>query len=227
MKLPFTVEQFFQVIENYNKAVFPAQLVILLAGIITISLLFKNTANKSKWISGIIGGIWIWIGIVYHIIFFTSINPAAFVFGALFIAEGLLVLRCAFLKRNLNFILTKSIAAYTGFFLILYGLIFYPVVSYLVESSFSKTIALGLPCPSTILTFGFFILAARQFPKHLLIIPIIWAIIGVSAAINIGVVQDLMIIVAAIAATIIIYTVKKESKPVKATSEIMEKQESH
>jgi hypothetical protein len=63
---------------------------------------------------------------------------------------------------------------------------------------------MGLPCPSTIFTFGLFMLTNNKFPKSLLIIPSLWAIVGLSAAINIGVFQDLMILIAAITADIIL-----------------------
>ena len=65
---------------------------------------------------------------------------------------------------------------------------------------YENTIALGLPCPSAILTFGFLMLVSNKFPKYLLIIPTLWAVIGLSAAINFGVYQDFMLIVAAIVA---------------------------
>ncbi|MCF8230487.1 MAG: DUF6064 family protein [Bacteroidales bacterium] len=59
---------------------------------------------------------------------------------------------------------------------------------------FFKVISLGLPCPRTILTFGFLMLALQGFKKYLLIIPSIWTIIGLGAAINFGVLQDFMML---------------------------------
>jgi hypothetical protein len=94
----------------------------------------------------------------------------------------------------------------------LYGLTIYPIISYFTESSVVQTISLGLPCPSTILTFGFFILAAYKIPRHLLLIPFIWAVIGISAALNIGIYQDLMIIVAAIAAILTVFLLAKSER---------------
>ncbi len=42
MKIPFTTEQFFEVITNYNTSLFPAQLFILILGIIAALLVFSN-----------------------------------------------------------------------------------------------------------------------------------------------------------------------------------------
>jgi hypothetical protein len=204
MNLPFTTEQFFNVIEKYNLTMFPFQLIILLLGIVCLFLLHFNFSAKDRFIGSFLSILWIWIGIAYHLVFFTVINKVAFIFGAIFILQGLLIMLNTFNRRKLIFTLTFQAKDYFGYIFILYGLIIYPIISYFVEGSFGRTIILGLPCPSAIFTFGFFILTNNKFPKYLLIIPSIWAVVGLSAAINIGVVQDVMILFSAITANIIL-----------------------
>lgn len=87
---------------------------------------------------------------------------------------------------------------YLGYLFILFGLVIYPVISFAVEQSLARTIALDLPCPSTILTFGFLMLTDRKLMKYFIIIPSLWTVFGLSAAINFGVYQDFMMIVVAI-----------------------------
>ena len=204
MKLPFNTEQFFNVIEKYNLTMFPFQLIILFLGIVCIFLLHSKLLSKDKLIGIYLGVLWIWIGLAYHLTFFTVINKAAFLFGGIFILQGLLILFYSFIKNRLVFKFTLQVKDYLGYFFIFYGLIIYPIISFLVEGSFEKTIILGLPCPSTIFTFGLFLLTNYKFPKSLLIIPSLWAIVGLSAAINIGVLQDIMILIAAITAVVIL-----------------------
>lgn len=210
MKMPFTTEQFFAVIEKYNVTMFPFQIIILLLGIVCLFFLHSKLLAKDKLIGLYIGILWIWIGIAYHLAFFTEINKAAYLFGGIFILQGLLILFNTFIKNRLAFTFTFQIKDYLGFFFILYGLIIYPIISYLVEGSFEKTIIMGLPCPSTIFTFGLFMLTNNKFPKYLLIIPSLWAVVGLSAAINIGVFQDVMILIAALTADIILIRRKNE-----------------
>jgi hypothetical protein len=209
MKLPFTTEQFFSIIEKYNSTMFPFQLIILLAGIVCLFILHSKLTAGSKLIGTYLGVLWIWTGVAYHLSFFTAINKAAFLFGGLFILQGLFILYSTLGKNRLIFTLTLHTKDYLGYFFILYGLIIYPLISYFVEGSFERTIVMGLPCPSTIFTFGYFILAGNKFPKYLLIIPSLWAIVGMSAAVNIGVFQDFMIIIAALSAIIILVIRKK------------------
>jgi hypothetical protein len=204
MKTPFTVEEFFNVFEKYNSTVFPFQLIIVFSGIIALFLFHSKYSQKNKFIGSFLGSLWIWMGLVYHFTFFAEINKAAFVFGAAFILQGLLILINTFSQNRLIFIFKSRATEYVGYFFILFGLILYPLIGYFFGSTLARTITLGLPCPSTILTFGFLLLTQGRFPKYLLIIPSLWAIIGLSAAINFGVYQDFMIIIAAVLADILL-----------------------
>jgi hypothetical protein len=210
MKTPFTTEQFFNVFEKYNSTVFPLQLIIIVFGIAALFLLHSGYSFKNKLIGSYLGLLWIWMGLVYHILFFTEINKAAFVFWGIFIFQGILILINTFIKDRLNFTFSLTAEDYIGYFLILFGLIIYPVIAYLAEGSYGRTIALGLPCPSVIFTFGFLLLTNKKLPKYLLIIPTLWAVIGLSAALNFGVYQDFMMLIAAITADIIL--IKRKNK---------------
>lgn len=207
--MPFTTEQFFSVFEKYNSTVFPSQWIIILLGIFALFLIHSNHSSKNKLIGSFLGLLWIWTGIVYHIIFFTAINKLAFIFGGFFILQGLLILITTFLKDKLSFRFSSQTKNYFGYFFILFGLIIYPFISYFAQGSFTGTISLGLPCPSTIFTFGFFMMADNKFSKYLLIIPSLWAIVGVGAALQFGVYQDFMMLITAIIAGIIIFKTKK------------------
>jgi Family of unknown function (DUF6064) len=209
MKTPFTTEQFFSVFEKYNHAIFPVQIILFLLSIFALIAIGSKIKQKDKFVSGILGFLWLWMGIGYHFAFFSGINKVAYGFGLLFILQGLFLLWEGVLLYNLKFEFKNSIQAYFGYFFILYGLIFYPVVGYLVEPNLSRTISIGLPCPTTILTFGFLLLCDKKFSKYLLIIPSLWAVIGISAVIKLGVYQDSMMLIAAIIADVLILRSKK------------------
>jgi hypothetical protein len=211
MKMPFTTEQFFRVFEKYNHPLFPAQLFISFLGILTVILLFTHFPLRHKWAACFLGLLWIWTGIAYHLAFFTSINKAAYVFGALFILQGILFLIATFTKKGLPFEFQRNDKGVTGLFLIFFGLLIYPVLSFLLSGSAATTIALGLPCPSAILTFGFLLLVSDRVPRYLLVIPVIWALIGTSAAVKFGVYPDYMLIFSAAASLFLI--LKSNGKP--------------
>lgn len=209
MKTPFTIEQFFGIFEQYNSTFFPIQIMILVLGILSIGLLHSQGSRKHLLLGGLLGFLWLWVGIAYHLAFFASINSAAYVFGGAFILEGLFFLYETFSRKRLEFAFEKSVKDYLGYFFVLFGVIIYPVISFFLEGYPARTISLGLPCPTTIFTFGLLMLTYQKLPKYLLIIPSLWAIVGTGAAVNFGVYQDYMMIVAAVTASVFLLRRKR------------------
>ena len=204
MALPFTPEQFLGTIQQYNLSVFPMQIVLLILAIVSIFLIFKQVKNSNKIITGILAFFWLWIGIVYHLIFFTSINKAAYLFGVLFIIQGLLFLFVG-LKDKLSFRFRKDVFGITGSIFVLYSIIIYPILNYVFGHWWPSNPTFGLPCPTTIFTFGLLLWTNKKVPKYILIIPLLWALIGMSAAINLGIWEDLGLIVAGLFGVILLW----------------------
>ena len=198
MKTPFTVEQFFEVFRNYNQAVFPMQIVFYLLGGIAVYLAIRPNLSSDKIISGVLAFLWLWMGIVYHLIFFSEINKAAVLFGALFILQGILFLILGVLKSKLSFGFHPNKYGVTGIILILFALIVYPVLGYLLGHVYPYSPTFGLPCPVTIFTFGLFLLSERKCPVVILIIPFLWSVIGFTAAFNFGITEDTGLLVSGI-----------------------------
>uniref|UniRef100_UPI003561CD8E DUF6064 family protein n=1 Tax=Salegentibacter sp. TaxID=1903072 RepID=UPI003561CD8E len=96
-----------------------------------------------------------------------------------------------------------------AYFFLVFGVFIYPVLIYFLESSLEKIITLGLPCPSTILTFGFLMLTKPKLSKYILVIPALWTIVGTSAAFNFGVYPDYFMALSALIAIIYLITRKK------------------
>src|SRR5688572_27853390 len=90
MKIPFSTEEFLNVFGHYNADVWPIQVVFYFLALTSVALLFINNPRKDQTISGILSFFWLWMGIVYHIIYFLPINSAAIGFGAIFIIQGIL-----------------------------------------------------------------------------------------------------------------------------------------
>ncbi|MGA3014012.1 MAG: DUF6064 family protein [Bacteroidales bacterium] len=209
MKTPITTDQFFSVFEKYNHAIFPVQIILFLLSILALIAIGSKIRQKDKFVAGILGVIWIWTGIVYYWAFFSHINILALGYGVVFILQGLFLVWEGVILYNLKFVFMNSIQAYFGTFFILYGLIIYPVVDYLIEPDISLISSVGLPSPTIILTFGFLLLCDKKFSKYLLIVPSLWAVIGISTIIKPGVYQDSMMLIAAIIADVLILRSKK------------------
>ena len=88
--IPFTVDQFLKVFERYNTAVWPAPLILYMLGLCAIYLAFQQRRDFCKSVAFILTMFWIWMGLVYHLWFFSSINRAALLFAVFFVSQGIL-----------------------------------------------------------------------------------------------------------------------------------------
>ncbi|HKJ68314.1 MAG TPA: DUF6064 family protein [bacterium] len=206
MNLPFTTDQFLEVFRLYNLTIWPAQIIAYLLGIGALVLVFWRRKFSDRIITEILGFFWLWIGIVYHIMFFSAINPAARIFGALFIIQGLLFAWHGVVKDNLRFRFEGGIYAWTGAVFLLYALVVYPVIGALAGHGWPYSPMFGVtPCPGTIFTFGLLLWTSERFSKWLLLIPFIWSLIGSSAAISFGIWEDLGLLVSSLVGVALLF----------------------
>jgi len=189
LQIPFTTEQFFQIFQEYNQAVNPIPVIFILFGIVVIAALYRKMVWRHQYIGYFLGVLWLWIGIVYHIVYFSKITIYAFGFGGLLILQGLFFLKETYQGR-LQFAYRQRARYQVGMGLVFFGLAIYPILSFFLNLDINKVITLSLPCPSVIFTFGCLLLIEKFLPKYLLVIPVFWAMIGTSAAYYLGVYPD-------------------------------------
>ena len=195
MTLPFTADQFFDLFGAYNRALWPAALVLWLYALAGAVVLARHSHNNGRWIAAMLAVQWTWAGLVYHAIFFTSINPAAWLFSAAFAAEAVLFIQMGVLRNRLEFSSVGSARHFFAWMLIGYALL-YPVLGQADALVFPRTPTFGVPCPVTLLTIGFLFAVDPPLPRTIAIIPILWAFVAGSAAVSLGVHADLMLWIA-------------------------------
>ena len=204
MNIPFTIDQFFEIIREYNTSIFPMQIVLNILALTSIILAIIRRNYSNKFISITLGFFWFWMGIVYHFIFFTKINPAAFVFALFFVLQGIIFIYYGAIKNRLSFGFRKDWIGMIGLLFIIYALLIYPILGILFGHTYPDNPTFGLPCPTTIFTFGILLWAIKRVPIYFVIIPFLWSIIGLSAAINIRVYEDFGLIVAGVIGLILL-----------------------
>jgi hypothetical protein len=202
--MPFTAEQFFEIFEKYNEFIFPLQAVLILAAAACVFLTLGKNTVSDRIIAGILAFLWLWTGIVYHLTFFTRINSAAYIFGALFVLQGALFFYHGVIKKQLRFRLENGFFGWLGAFFITYALIVYPLISSLLGRGFPFSPTFGAPCPIVIFTFGLLMWTDKRLPLYLLIIPFLWAGLGGMAALTFGVYEDFGLPASAIIGTFFI-----------------------
>jgi hypothetical protein len=202
--IPFTVDQFLNVFERYNIAVWPAQLFLYALGILAICLALQRKADFSKSISFILSLFWIWMGLAYHLSFFSVINRAALIFAAFFLLQGMLFFIAGVWERQLRFRFTLNLYGIVGSAFLVYALIVYPVLGYWLGHRYPVAPTFGLPCPTTIFTFGMLLWTDRRVPVYVLPVPQLWSLIGFWAAISLGITEDFGLIAAGLIGSLVI-----------------------
>lgn len=195
--LPFTSEQFFGVFGAYNEAVWPAQLVLLALAVLALVLVAFPRAWSGRTISAILAILWAWLALAYHLAFFASINPLAYVFGAASAFGALLFWWHGMVRRRLHFRVTRSARTVAGVALAAFALVIYPAWSVYAGHGYPAMPTFGLPCPTTLFTIGLLAFLVPPYPRITLVVPVLWCLVGAQAAFLLGVRQDLGLLVAA------------------------------
>jgi len=200
MKLPFTREQFFDLFVSYNESLWPVAVALWIVSAVIVAVRLSVRRPHDRWISALLVTHWAWSALAYHVAFFTRINPAAWLFAALFLGQAVLFFRVGVVQRRLSFAPWGHPWAPLAWGLIAYSFA-YPLINVINHLSLLRIPTFGLPCPTTIFTVGVLMLATPRSWK-LSVVPVIWSAIGGSAAFLLGVHADVALPVAGIALAI-------------------------
>jgi hypothetical protein len=166
--------------------------------VLCVGLAIRDSNAARRGVMGVLSVLWLWMAAAYHWAFFAEINPAAWIFGAAFAVQaGLFAL--AALRGWARDEAAPSWSRRLGLALIAYALVVYPVLGQLSDHAFPRSPTFGLPCPTTIFTFGMLLVVAGPPPRWLVILPALWAVVGSTAAFELGILEDLGLAVAALA----------------------------
>lgn len=208
MKIPFTVEEFFQVFAVYNESVWPVQLVLFALAIGAISLAVMGGRRSSQAVFFILTIFWTWSGAIYHIEFFSRINSVAYFFGGAFILQGVLFFYTGVIRPKIEFRFKPQLTHIVGVVLIVYSLFIYRVIGFYQGHIFPAAPTFGVPCPTTIYTFGIILFSIHRVPWYLIIIPLLWSLVGFSAAVNLSVSEDYGLVIAGVLTTALLFFYK-------------------
>lgn len=200
MRPPFSAEQFLDVFRHYNASVWPVQLALLAVALVVVGLALAAPRFSRLAVLGL-AALWVWMALAYHLAFFAKVTPAAYIYAAVFLIEAALLTWHGLRTRRLHFaVAPERSSAIVGGALIAFALVGYPVLAYALGQHYPAVPTFGLPCPTVIFTFGLLTLSVRPVPRSVLVVPVAWALLGSSAALNLGVGEDYSLLPAALLA---------------------------
>jgi hypothetical protein len=101
--------------------------------------------------------------------------------------------------------------------LIIYALIIYPALSHLFGHGYPQSPTFGAPCPTTIFTFGLLLWIDRRLSIYIAAIPFVWSLVGFTAALSLGMREDVGLFVAGGLGTFLIFRRKQGNSLIAAT----------
>jgi hypothetical protein len=200
MQIPFTTDQFFGVFRDYNTAVWPLQVVLLLAAIFALAVIWRRRAWSGVAVSATLSILWAWLALGYHLAFFARINPLAYGFAAVSLLGAGLFLWFGVVRRQLEYTLERGARTLVGLVLVVFALVIYPVWSTAAGHPYPELPTFGLPCPTTIFTIGLLVLARGPRTRAVVIVPLLWSLVGSQAAFWLDVKPDQGLVAAALIA---------------------------
>ncbi|PLX38369.1 MAG: hypothetical protein C0606_09185 [Hyphomicrobiales bacterium] len=195
--MPFTEEQLFEVFTAWNNAVWPLPILAYGLGLLAVALLLRPSRGSTTAIIAILAAMWLVNGVGFHWAFYTAVTPAAWVFGAAFVLEGLLLAAVPFVAPGFRIAPARDARTIIGLALVAYALVIYPLLGRVFGQAFPAIPTFGIvPCPTTIFSIGLLLMGSWRVARRLLIIPALWGVVGGSAAVLFGVPQDYGLILA-------------------------------
>jgi hypothetical protein len=202
VELPFTTDQFFSVFAEYNEAFWSVVVALWCATIAALVAAWRDPERWSPTLSLFLGGLWLWNAAAYHAFLFTRINPAAWIFSALFAVQAALFLRSGQHRRPVYLSATGA-RQRLGLALAAYSLA-YPFLTMTLGHDYPATPTFGLPCPTTILTIGVLLTVRERVPWSLSVVPTVWGFIGGSAAALLHVQTDYVLLAGGVLLMIVV-----------------------
>ena len=192
---------------RYNPAVWPAPVIAYALVVVTLALLvLRPGVTASRVTTGLLAALWLWLGVVFHGMYATDVDPAlGTIYAGLFIVQAGLFLRAGIGRDELTFTSGHGVAGAVGWLSLAYALVAYPLTGIALGHAYPEAPLFGVaPCPTTIATFGLLLLAGAPLPRHLLAVPLLWAVLGPLGAVPQGMLEDVGLFVIGVAATVIV-----------------------
>lgn len=172
--LLFSARTYYRLFELYNRAIWPAQILALLLGLVILWWLHRGSPGPGV-VTGILAAGWLWTAWAYLLEHYATINWAARYFAIGFVIEALLLIWTGIVRSRLSFRPYRDWTSRTGMGLVGFALAVQPLIGPLVGRDWTQAEIFGVtPDPIVLATLGILLTVDKRPPWGLMIIPLIW-----------------------------------------------------
>src|SRR5919205_2557847 len=149
--LLFSARTYYRLIERYNQAIWPAQILAIALGLFLLTSLRSNKAWYGRVISGVLALIWVWVGVAFLWRRYANINWAVGYLVPLFVLEGIMLIWTGAAARELNFGTSRTPLRVVSGALLVVATLVYPVLAPLAGRSWQAAEVFGMaPDPTVV-----------------------------------------------------------------------------
>ncbi len=197
--LPFTAEVLYSVLEQYNRAIWPAQIIATGLGLAAVVSALRPFPGSGRLIGALLAAAWAWIGAAYHLMHAAAIDFAAPALGVFFVIQGALLAWTGALRGRLAWRFRADAFGWTGIGLVVLAMAAYPLIAWLAGHGWPRAPMFGVaPCPTAIFTIGMLLLVDGRTPLHLVAIPVLGSLYCGTAAWLLNLHEDLALALAGV-----------------------------
>lgn len=204
-----------ELFSRYNPAIWPVQPIAWIAAVAAVGLIaWRPSPTTDRLVTGLLAITWLFIGVVFQGIWVRELDPTlSVVYAVLFLVQAALFAIIGLRGDRVAYRFARTPAGVLGATMMAYALVVYPLLGMAFGHPYPEAPLFGAaPCPTTIFTFGLFLLVRPPFPQVLLAIPFFWAAVATPAAVSRGVLEDVGLLLAGVIALWLITTRERAAR---------------
>jgi hypothetical protein len=175
--LMYSPRTYYRMLERYNDAIWPGQIVTLGLGLAMLVLLRRPSPRQGRILSGLVALLWGMVGWGFLWRRYASINWAATYFALAFALELLLFVWIGGFRGRLRFSVSRDPPGVLGTVLFVVSLLIYPLFASLFGRPWQQADVFGIePDPTVVGTLGLLLLGRGHSRWLLLPVPILWSL---------------------------------------------------
>lgn len=173
--LLFSPRTYHRLFELYNAAIWPAQAVSVLLGLLMLVLLRRGGTVAGPAVAAILAACWAWVAIAFHLDRYASINWGASWLAAGFLAQAALLVWAGAIGGRLSVTPRLDAVGRAGVGIFLFALLAQPAIGLLLGRTWRQAEIFGVaPDPTAIGTLGLLLALAGPGRWLLMILPALW-----------------------------------------------------
>jgi hypothetical protein len=179
--LMFSPRIYWRLVESYNRDIWPAQVIAVGAGLVSLWLTAAQRLGGGRFVAGILALAWLSVGWAFHWQRYAAINWAATYLAVAFWLEAALLIMLAVLRPKFHERVPSVVMRAIGLTLAVCGLLLYPLAGLAADRPWTQAEVFGvMPEPTALATLGLLLAGTQHYAKWLLIVPVLSLAVGMA-----------------------------------------------